>query len=92
VEGLGQAVELAPQLAAISSIARPTGYSRDPAADQCKGEHQSYRRTFGHSSAAFTLEVYGDLLEETKREWAIKMDAALSRLPPALLPNLTWRE
>ena len=31
----------------------------------------------GHSSVAFTLQVYGHLLEETKRETAIKMDAAL---------------
>lgn len=32
----------------------------------------------GHSSVAFTLQVYGHLLEETKRETAIKMDAALA--------------
>jgi integrase len=32
----------------------------------------------GHSSVAFTLQVYGHLLEETKRETADKMDAALS--------------
>jgi integrase len=32
----------------------------------------------GHSSVAFTLQVYGHLLEETKREAADKMDAALS--------------
>ena len=32
----------------------------------------------GHSSVAFTLQVYGHLLEETKRETAAKMDAALS--------------
>jgi integrase len=31
----------------------------------------------GHSSVAFTLQVYGHLLEETKRETADKMDAAL---------------
>jgi integrase len=34
----------------------------------------------GHSSVAFTLQVYGHLLEETKRETAIKMDAALLRV------------
>ncbi len=34
----------------------------------------------GHSSVAFTLQVYGHLLEETKRETADKMDAALSRV------------
>jgi integrase len=32
----------------------------------------------GHSSVAFTLQVYGHLLEETKRETATKMDNALS--------------
>ena len=32
----------------------------------------------GHSSVAFTLQVYGHLLEETKRETADKMNAALS--------------
>jgi integrase len=32
----------------------------------------------GHSSVAFTLQVYGHLLEETKRDTADKMDAALS--------------
>ena len=32
----------------------------------------------GHSSVAFTLQVYGHLLEETKHEAADKMDAALS--------------
>ena len=31
----------------------------------------------GHSSVAFTLQVYGHLLEETKQETADKMDAAL---------------
>jgi integrase len=32
----------------------------------------------GHSSVAFTLQVYGHLLEETKKETASKMDSALS--------------
>src|SRR5260370_23826411 len=32
----------------------------------------------GHSSVAFTLQVYGHLMEETKKETANKMDAALS--------------
>jgi site-specific recombinase XerD len=31
----------------------------------------------GHNSVAFTLQVYGHLLEETKRETGTKMDAAL---------------
>ena len=35
----------------------------------------------GHSSVAFTLQVYDHLLEETKRETATKMDAA--RVPVA---------
>ena len=32
----------------------------------------------GHSSVAFTLQVNGHLLEESKREAADKMDVALS--------------
>jgi len=32
----------------------------------------------GHSSVAFTLQVYGHLLEETRRETADRMDSALS--------------
>jgi len=32
----------------------------------------------GHSSVAFTLQVYGHLMEETKQETADKMDEALS--------------
>jgi integrase len=32
----------------------------------------------GHSAASFTLQVYGHLMEETKRETASKMDAALN--------------
>jgi integrase len=32
----------------------------------------------GHSSVAFTLQVYGHLLEETRKETADRMDAALS--------------
>ena len=39
----------------------------------------------GHSSVAFTLQVYGHLLEETKRETADKMDSALS--PVATNPS-----
>ena len=31
----------------------------------------------GHSSVAFTWQVYGHLLEETRKETAAKMDAAL---------------
>ena len=32
----------------------------------------------GHSAASFTLQVYGHLMEETKREVAAKMDAVLN--------------
>jgi len=32
----------------------------------------------GHSAASFTLQVYGHLMEETKREVATQMDAALN--------------
>ena len=38
----------------------------------------------GHSSVAFTLQVYGHLMEETKRETADRMDAALA---PSLAPS-----
>jgi len=36
----------------------------------------------GHSSVAFTLQVYGHLMEETRRETANKMDAALAPSQP----------
>jgi integrase len=36
----------------------------------------------GHGSVAFTLQVYGHLLEETKREAADKMDTALTPVSP----------
>ncbi len=36
----------------------------------------------GHSSVGFTLQVYGHLMEETKRETASKMDAALAPVAP----------
>ena len=39
----------------------------------------------GHRSVAFTLTVYGHLLEETKRETAVRMDGALS--PVATKPD-----
>ncbi len=42
----------------------------------------------GHSSVAFTLQVYGHLLEETKRETALKMDEALS---PVAVKNVVNR-
>ncbi len=32
----------------------------------------------GHSPVAFTMQVYGHLMEETKRETADKMDEALN--------------
>ena len=38
----------------------------------------------GHSSVAFTLKTYGHLMEETKKEAALKMDAALA---PDLAPT-----
>ena len=41
----------------------------------------------GHGSVAFTLQVYGHLLEETKRETAIKMDAALSLVATSVATN-----
>ena len=39
---------------------------------------KAIRELLGHSSVAFTLQVCGHLLEETKRGTATKMDAALS--------------
>jgi hypothetical protein len=36
---------------------------------------------------ALTLQVYGHLLEETKKETATKMDAALAPVATSLLPN-----
>ncbi len=42
----------------------------------------------GHSSVAFTLQVYGHLLEETKRETATKMDAALSPVATTVATKL----
>jgi integrase len=44
----------------------------------------------GHSSVAFTLQVYGHLLVETRREAADKMDAALAPselVAPPLAPS-----
>ena len=41
----------------------------------------------GHSSVAFTLQVYGHLLEETKRETADKMDSALSPVATTVATN-----
>jgi integrase len=43
----------------------------------------------GHSSVAFTLQVYGHLLEETKRETADKMDSALSPVATTVATNLS---
>ena len=40
----------------------------------------------GHSAVGFTLQIYGHLMEETKRETAAKMDAAL--LPVATQASL----
>jgi hypothetical protein len=42
----------------------------------------------GHSSVAFTLQVYGHLLEDVRRETANRMDAALA---PSLTQSQTVR-
>ena len=47
---------------------------------------RSISELLGHSSVAFTLQVYGHLMAETKRETANKMDAALA--PPKAEENL----
>jgi integrase len=44
---------------------------------------RSISELLGHSSVAFTLQVYGHLLESTKKDTAEKMDAALA--PVALV-------
>jgi integrase len=44
----------------------------------------------GHSSVSFTLEVYGHLLKEARREAADKMDAALAPstvVAPSMAPS-----
>jgi integrase len=43
---------------------------------------RSISELLGHSSIAFTLQVYGHLMEETKRETASKMDSALAPQKP----------
>jgi integrase len=43
---------------------------------------RSISELLGHSSVAFTLQVYGHLMEETRRETANKMDLALSPEKP----------
>lgn len=48
---------------------------------------RSISELLGHSSVAFTLQVYGHLMEETKRETASKMDAALAPRKP-VAPSL----
>jgi hypothetical protein len=40
--------------------------------------HATRGSLLGHSAASFTLQVYGHLMEETKREVSTKMDAALN--------------
>jgi integrase len=47
---------------------------------------RSISELLGHSSVAFTLQVYGHLMEETKRETANKMDAALAPQKPEVSP------
>lgn len=48
---------------------------------------RSISEMLGHSSVAFTLQVYGHLMQETKRETAGKMDSALAPLKP-VAPSL----
>jgi hypothetical protein len=47
---------------------------------------RSISELLGHSSVAFTLQVYGHLMEETKRETANQMDAALAPKKPEVSP------
>jgi integrase len=51
---------------------------------------RSISELLGHSSVAFTLQVYGHLLESTKRETADRMNAALApsaAVAPSLAPS-----
>jgi len=53
---------------------------------------RSISELLGHSSVGFTLQVYGHLMEETKRETASKMDSALAPqkpVAPSLAPSAT---
>ena len=46
----------------------------------------------GHSSVAFTLQVYGHLFNETRRETADKMNDALAlpaQVAPSVAPSTT---
>ena len=45
----------------------------------------------GHSSVAFTLQVYGHLLEETKRETAAKMDEALNPIQSGVATSVATK-
>lgn len=44
----------------------------------------------GHSSVAFTLQIYGHLLEETKKETSTKMDAALAPVATRVATNVSF--
>jgi integrase len=52
---------------------------------------RSIAELLGHSSVAFTLQVYGHLMEETKRETASKMDHALSPVATSLATKTASR-
>ena len=43
----------------------------------------------GHSSVGFTLQIYGHLMDETKRETANRMDLALA--PPLALSEISTK-
>lgn len=54
-----------------------------------QGVHaKAIQELLGHSSVAFTLQVYGHLFEESKRETADKMDSVLG--PVASGVASTW--
>jgi integrase len=50
---------------------------------------RSITELLGHSSVAFTLQVYGHLMEETKRETATRMDDALNPVATSLATKST---
>lgn len=55
-----------------------------------QGVHpKAIRELLGHSSVAFTMQVHGHLMEETKRETADKTDEALNPVATSVATKQT---
>lgn len=70
---------------------RPTRYEaqRRRATDRSKVcIPKGIQELLGHSSGAFTLQVYGHLFEEAKQETADKLDSVLTPVASTLGPKL----